>query len=220
MTHHYTGAEPNGPTGPLRVVGLDLSLTSTGASDGQSVHAFQTSPTEVIEDRMIRLANQCLGFVLSPTQWTDAQPMGKRADLVCLEGAAFGAKGDAVDQLAGLRWLIRTRLRRMGVPFAIVSPTGLKAYTAGNGRATKAEMVRAVSERHGLGLSHVKLKDGRSDMADAYALAAMGYAYVRQPLPTTGPPAPLASLLAVKWPDAATALQLAAVQRDREGLGS
>ena len=186
--------------GPKRVVGLDLSLTSTGASDGQSVHAFQTSATEVTEDRMIRLANQCVGFVLSPTQGTDAHKLGKRADLVCLEGAAFGAKGDAVDQLAGLRWLVRTRLRRLGVPVAIVSPTGLKAYTAGNGRATKAEMVRAVKERHGLDLGHVKLKDGRSDMADAFALAAMGYAHLGQPLPTTGPPPPMASLLAVKWP--------------------
>lgn len=202
--------------GPLRVVGLDLSLTSTGVSDGQSVHAFQTSATELTEDRMNRLANQCIGFVLSPAQWTDGQPLGKRADLVIIEGAAFGAKGDAVDQLAGLRWIVRTRLRRLGVPFAVVSPTGLKAYTTGNGRATKAEMVRAVGERHGLDLSRVKLKDGRSDMADAYALAAMGYAYIRQPLPTTGPPAPLASLLAVKWPDAATALQPNAVPAGTE----
>lgn len=210
----------SGPTGPMRVVGLDLSLTSTGVSDGQSVHAVTTTPDMCLEARLDSITRNCLLFVLSPTQWTHVHPVGKHADLVVIEGAAYGAKGDAVDQLAGLRLMVRTALWRLGVPFAIVSPTGLKAYTAGNGRATKAEMVRAVGERHGLDLSRVKLKDGRSDMADAYALAAMGYAYIRQPLPTTGPPAPLASLLAVKWPDAATALQLSAVQQDRERLES
>lgn len=206
--------------GPLRVVGLDLSLTSTGVSDGQSVHVFRTFAGEQLEARLDHLTRQCLRFVLSSTQWTDGQPEGKSADLVCIEGAAYGAKGDAVDQLAGLRLMVRTRLWRLGVPFAIVSPTGLKAYTTGNGRSSKAQMVAALAERHGLDLKAVKVAHGKYDMADAYALAAMGYAYIRQPLPTTGPPAPLASLLAVKWPDAATALQLSAVQQDRERLGS
>lgn len=187
-------------TGPLRVVGLDLSLTSTGVSDGQSVHVFRTSADERLEARLDRLTRQCVMFVLSPTQWTDGQPEGKRADLVCIEGAAYGSKGDAVDQLAGLRLMVRTRLWRMGVPFAVIAPTSLKAYTAGNGRASKAEMVAALAERHGLDLKAHKVAHGKYDMADAYALAAMGYARIGQPLPTVGRPR-LDSLLAVKWPE-------------------
>lgn len=184
-----------------RVVGLDLSLTSTGMSDGQSVHAVQTAPEESLEARMDKILCQVLTFVYSPTQWTDGHPLDQMADLVVIEGAAFGAKGDAVDQLAGLRMIIRHRLYRIGVRFAMVPPTTLKAYTTGNGRATKAQMVTSLRERHGLDLAPYKITHGKYDMADAYALAAMGYARIGQPLPTTGPPAPLASLLAVKWPE-------------------
>ena len=185
----------------FRVVGLDLSFTSTGMSDGQSVHAFKTSPGDSLEARMDRILCAVVTFVYSPTQWTDAQPAGKRADLVVIEGAAFGSKGDAVDQLAGLRWLVRHKLYRLGIPFAIVTPTTLKAYTTGYGKASKPQMVKALAERHGLDLTRYKLIEGRYDMADAYALAAMGYAVLKQPIPAVGPPAPLKSLLAVKWPE-------------------
>lgn len=188
----------------FRVVGLDLSFTSTGMSDGRSVHAFKTSPDETTEARMDRILCQVVTFVYSPTQWTDAQPAGKRADLVVIEGAAFGSKGDAVDQLAGLRWLVRHKLYRLGIPFAIVAPATLKAYTTGYGQATKPMMVSALAERHGLDLKPYKIAHGKYDMADAYALAAMGYAVLKQPIPAVGPPAPLKSLLAVKWPELPT----------------
>lgn len=185
-----------------RVVGLDLSLTSTGVSDGRSVHAVQTTPDSgSLEGRMDKILCEVLRFIYSPSQWTDDHPEGQTADLVVIEGAAFGAKGDAVDQLAGLRMIIRHRLYRMAIPFAMVPPTTLKAYTTGNGRSRKPRMVEALADRHGLNLKHVTQSKGKYDMADAYALAAMGYARIGQPLPTTGPPAPLASLLAVKWPE-------------------
>lgn len=185
----------------LRVVGLDLSLTSTGISDGQSVHAIQTSPDESLEARMDKILSACIGFVLSPSQWTDNHPGFQAADLVVVEGAAFGARGNAVDQLAGLRMLVRHRLYRLGIPFALVPPTCLKTYTTGYGKATKGLMVVSLWERHKLDLNPYKVKDGRYDMADAYALAAMGYAHLGQPLKTFGPPAPLKSLLAVEWPE-------------------
>jgi Holliday junction resolvasome RuvABC endonuclease subunit len=188
----------------FRVVGLDLSFTSTGMSDGQSVHAYRTSPDDSMEARLDKILCQAVTFVYSPTQWTDAQPAGKMADLVVIEGAAFGSKGDAADQLAGLRWLMRHKLYRLGIPFAIVPPTTLKAYTTGYGKATKAMMVSALAERHGLDLNDHKVAHGKYDMADAYALAAMGYAVLKQHIPAIGPPAPLKSLLAVKWPELPT----------------
>lgn len=184
----------------LRVVGLDLSLTSTGISDGQSVYAIQTKPGPELEDRMDRIVSQCIGLVKSPMQWTDDFPEGRRADLVVLEGAAYGAKGNAVDQLAGLRWLVRWHLWSQDVPFVVVTPSALKNYTTGMGNATKAEMVRAVQARHGLSLAHVTLKAGRSDMADAYALAAMGYARYGQPLPGASQVGPQVDPETADWP--------------------
>jgi len=185
----------------FRVVGLDLSLTSTGMSDGQSVHAVQTAPgSDSLEARMDRILCQALAFVHSPTQWTDDQPCDRQADLVVIEGSSFGSRGSAVDQLAGLRMLVRHKLYLLNVPFAVVPPSTLKSYTTGSGQASKAQMVAALADRHGLDLLPYKVSHGKYDMADAYALAAMGYTVLKQPLPTAGPPARLASLLTVAWP--------------------
>lgn len=188
---------------PLRVVGLDLSLTSSGISDGQSAHVIQTGPDELLEARLDRLVRGVVSFVLSPTQWTDTQPQGTLADLVVIEGASYGSKGSGVEQLSALRLMVRHRLWRMAVPFALVAPPTLKLYTTGNGKATKPQMVAAVDERHMTGFASVKVKDGRDDLADAFALAAMGYDHVGQPLPAhfPAPPPHRPSLLTPKWPD-------------------
>ena len=96
--------------------------------------------------------------------------------------------------------MVRRELWLMGIPFAMISPTSLKLYTTGYGKATKLQMVEAIRARHGLDLSGVLVKDGRYDIADAVALTAMGRAWIGQPLPIEGPPPPRQPLLAVKWP--------------------
>lgn len=188
-----------------RVVGLDISLTSAGVSDGQSAHAIQTSPTERLEARMDRIVRGCVSFALSPTQWTDSQPQGTIADLAVIEAGAFsrGAQSEAAEILSALRFMVRHRLWRLGIPYALVSPTCLKTYTTGYGKASKQDMVAAVDERHRAGLASVMVKDGRYDQADAYALAAMGYDHMGWRLPNYFPAMPPRheSLAAVKWPE-------------------
>jgi Holliday junction resolvasome RuvABC endonuclease subunit len=176
-------------TGPFRVIGLDVSLTSTGASDGTEHDVFQTSPTERLEARMDRLLRQMRKFTLNP--W---------AALVVMEGSAYSRNVQTGhEELAALRLMLRVHMWRCGIPVAIVPPSTLKAYTAGHGRASKPEMQQAVLDRHKVDFAGVKVKDGRYDMVDAFALAAMGYARIGHPLPTFGPPPPLKSLLAVDW---------------------
>jgi Holliday junction resolvasome RuvABC endonuclease subunit len=168
----------------LRVIGLDISLTSTGVSDGQSRHAIQTAPGERLEARMDRIVRGCVSFALSPTQWTDDFPQGYTADLAVIEGGAFsrGAQSEAAEILSGLRFMVRHRLWRLGIPYAMVTPSTLKLYTTGTGSATKQQMVAALDNRYRAGLAAVKVKDGRYDQADALALAAMGAAHLGQPL--------------------------------------
>lgn len=198
-------------TRPLRVVGLDLSLTSTGLSDVQSAHAIQTYPDEPLEARLDRLVRGVVSFVLSPTQWTDRHPQGTLADLAVIEAPAWSkAMGKGHEELSALRVMVRHRLWRLDVPYALVPPTTLKLYAAGNGRASKQEVAAALYGRHGLDLQPVKVKDGRYDMADAFALAAMGRDHVGQPvgwigqgLPTPRGALPVTrtSLNAVVWPE-------------------
>lgn len=181
-----------------RVVGLDLSLTSTGMSDGLTHHAVQTKPEDgCTEERFIQILAEVRRFVHGIRTSQDV------ANLVVIEGGAFsrGTQSAAAEQLSGLRYLIRYKLHTWGVPFAVVTPTCLKTYTTGYGKATKQMMVAAVFQRHGIDLSGVKVKDGRYDQADALALAAMGYEHLGHPLSTEGPPPPRKSLLAVDWPN-------------------
>lgn len=193
------------PDHRFRVIGLDLSLTSTGLSDGQSAHAIQTAAGEPLEARLDRLVRGVVSFALSPTQWTDAQPQGTVADLAVIEAPAWSkASGVGHEELSALRVMVRHRLWRLDIPYALVPPTTLKLYTTGFGRATKHEMTASLYGRHGLDLQRVMVKDGRYDQADAYALAAMGYDHLGQPLPSQGPPHAVpvnqASLDAVRWP--------------------
>lgn len=183
----------------FRVVGLDLSLTSSGMSDGRQHSVVQTTSDCSLEYRLHQIVQRTRRFVIETADWP------QEAGLVVIEAGAFsrGAQSAAAEHLAALRIMVRHAMWCLEVPFAMVTPTGLKAYTTGHGQATKQRMVAAVAERHGVDLSSVKVKDGRYDMADAFALAAMGYAWAGRPLTTEGPPAPHASMLAVQWPSAA-----------------
>lgn len=180
-----------------RVVGLDLSLTSTGMSDGKQHWVTQTAPDRCMEARLDRLVGRARLFVGGTVQWP------KEADLVVIEAGAFSRNmQQGHEELAALRLMVRHAMWSVKVPFAMVPPSTLKLYTAGHGKATKAQMVRALAARHGLDLSDVLVKDGRYDLADAFGLAAMGYAWANRPLMTEGPPPPRASLMAVPWPSA------------------
>lgn len=175
-----------------------MSLTSTGMSDGRSTSVVQTTPGTQLEERLDQLVRGVMRFVLpSPIN-------GPVPDLAVIEAGAFsrGAQSSAAEYLSALRLMVRHRLWRLDIPFAMVAPTTLKLYTTGSGRASKAEMVAALDERHSTDFAAVKVKDGRYDRADAFALAAMGYDRVGQPLPMDHPcPEPRRdSLDAVRWP--------------------
>lgn len=177
---------------PLRVVGLDLSLASSGHSNGEVTQVCQTTSDESLERRL-------------DTQVRSAVLFSLHADLVVIESGAFarGAQSAAAEYLAALRLMVRCRLWRMGIPYAMVPPSTLKAATTGRGNATKDEIVAAVDERHGTDFAKHPKSAGRYDRADALALAAMGYEHVGQPLPYSFPAPPLRaeSLAAVKWPE-------------------
>lgn len=180
-----------------RVVGLDLSLTSAGMSDGRQHLVTQTAPDRPLESRLNRIVQRAVSFVGGPVEWP------QEADLVVIEAGAFSRNMQTGhEELAALRIMVRYAMWQLGIPFALVPPSTLKLYTAGHGKATKATMVSALAARHNMDLSSVMVKDGRYDMADAFALAAMGYAWANRPLVTVGPPPPRASLMAVPWPSA------------------
>jgi Holliday junction resolvasome RuvABC endonuclease subunit len=148
---------------PARVVGLDLSLRSTGLSDGRTHLALKTTPASATEDRLNYLMINVRMFVRHDT------------DLVVLEGSSYGSKGPGHEELAALRWMARCWLYRWGIPFAVVAPRQLKQFLTGNGAASKQDVVEAADKAFGTSFLSDTKASGREDKADALALAAMGY---------------------------------------------
>lgn len=148
--------------GTPRIVGLDLSLNSTGfyvvESAGEASGLIQ--PGKLTGVRR-------LDHVLTHV----SKIVGVPNTLVVVEDFSFGSKGQAVFQIAGLGYLVRHMLWRNSVPTLLVPPTMLKKYVTGSGNADKSIVLKEIFKRWG--------KDINDDnVADAYGLARIGVAHV------------------------------------------
>jgi Holliday junction resolvasome RuvABC endonuclease subunit len=140
-----------------KVLGLDLSLTATGwCTAGEWALQWGVHETKKLRG-MERLA----------TLQTAIQEQARLADLVIIEGFAFGAKGKAVYEIAGLGYLVRYWLWKKQKPFVLVTPTQLKKFVTGKGNCDKQLVLREVYRRWG----HVIDDD---NAADAVGLGYIG----------------------------------------------
>ncbi|WP_327169514.1 hypothetical protein [Streptomyces subrutilus] len=164
------------------VVGLDLSLTSTGiAGDGWTANIR----TKTRGDARIRILQIGIADYI------------KAADLVVMEGPSFGHGAQAGhEELAGLRVIVRQYCYRHHIPYAVIPPASLKVYATGNGRASKDGVRAAITDRYGY------LTEGaaRYDEADAYAAMAAGYDWLGHPLRAL-PESHRRALAGCKWPE-------------------
>lgn len=151
---------------PEKIVGLDLSLTSTGvvycfpeAGTIQSA-IIKTSPKQNYMERY----NQILDEVRVACRSKDV--------IFFIEGYSLGsfAKSTAMSNLIELGGIIRFYLWEQGIPFIIVPPTLLKKFVTGKGNAKKEDIKLGIYKRYAKEFK-------TSDEADAYGLVAMGYAY-------------------------------------------
>lgn len=167
----------------VRVVGVDLSLRSTGIA-GSTGWADRLVPPAGARD-LLRLRWLVDEVRLNVTA----------ATLVVLEGPAHSRAAQAGHhELAGLWWMVRDRLARMDIPVAVVSPSARAKYATGRGNAGKDEVLAAVIRRY----PDVEITG--NDQADAYTLAAMGADWLGHP-PAYVPAIQRAVLDKVDWPE-------------------
>jgi crossover junction endodeoxyribonuclease RuvC len=149
----------------MKYIGLDLSLNGTGIVclneegkiEGQEL--IKSSADKIIEERLKSINDIILELI-------DIYKKGN-SGIVYVEGLSFGAKGNAIMQLAGLHYLIRINLcLKDGLKYDIIPPTTLKKFTTGKGNAKKELMLLEVYKRWG-----IEFKD--NNLADAYSLARM-----------------------------------------------
>lgn len=148
------------------VLGLDPSLTSFGAA-----LAMGDAKPQLVRWRPKDRGHQRLGYLRDVMLG-----VASHADLVVLEGLAFGAKGSAVLDLAGLHWLLRQALWEVGQPYVVVAPMLRAKWLTGKGNASKDDCLVAALKRF-----PAADIDG-NDVADALTLAAMGMEHLGQPI--------------------------------------
>ena len=148
-------------------VGLDISITGTGVVvlDKQLktvvAECIKSKPQEDWYGRVHTISARIFSFLPSPTFST-----------VFVEDYAFAAKGQ-VFNIAELSGIIKYGLWCDAYNFLRIPPTSLKKFTTATGTAPKELMMKEVYKRYGVDFND-------NNVADAYALARMGYAITQQ----------------------------------------
>jgi crossover junction endodeoxyribonuclease RuvC len=142
------------------VIGLDLSLTSTGMAIVGEEFTIQTKEKGM--ERIDYIADIVLA---ESSQFSDPY--------FIIEGYAFAKKGSHAHAQGELGGVIRHAIWKLGWPYVDVPPTVRAKFATGKGNASKSEVVSAVSAKTG------KVFEGRGadDMADAWILREMGLVY-------------------------------------------
>jgi crossover junction endodeoxyribonuclease RuvC len=147
------------------VIGVDLSLTATGMSDGAVTWTVKStgSADASLDDRVRRL-----DLLRTLITQLIAAPSG--VDLVVIEQPAFSRQNGHMHDRSGLWWLVVDWLAQRGIPVAEVAPTALKKYATGKGTANKGAVIDATARR----FPDVDTGNGDDNRCDALWLAAMG----------------------------------------------
>jgi Holliday junction resolvasome RuvABC endonuclease subunit len=140
----------------MRVMGLDLSLTSTGVSiDGQtSVIAVKTRGAERLYDISSMVLERC-------------NTMG--VQIVGVEGYSFASRNSQAHSIGELGGAVRMRLWERNIPYIEIPPTCRAKFATGRGNASKGEVISAISAKTGLVFSGA----GGNDECDAWVLEEM-----------------------------------------------
>lgn len=156
-----------------KFVGFDQSYTSSGycvVDESGTVIALGTVKTSIKTDGDIYNRAQLVATGLEAVV-KDYNPYQ------CgIEGLAFGMRGDATRDLAGLQYVIITHFRRetnYGDNMVIISPNAVKKFATTSGKAKKEQMVAALP-KYVLDLieeKKYKKTTGLYDVADAYFIA-------------------------------------------------
>jgi len=180
----------------MKIVGIDLSLTSTGiatidTTTGARAVATVTSKGKAgasLESRQTRLHNLCLDVVAGRGGAHDA-------DLVVIEAPAFSRSNPGMHDRSGLWWLVVDMLDGFDRPIVEVSPSSRAKYGSGKGNAGKDQVLAAVVRRY------PDIPVSNNDEADALILAAMGARHLGHPIEVTLPQVQLDAMVKVRWPE-------------------
>lgn len=154
------------------VMGLDLSLTSTGIAclgglfpnEIDEANLGRVRSTGKKDDDLAKRAVRLTAiFGELMTHVVDCAP-----HLVVIESPSYASRHGSPHDRSGLWWLVVQALAEMSIPVATVSPQGRAKYGTGRGNAKKPEVYAAVKA------DYPDVAFTCDDEADALLLALMG----------------------------------------------
>lgn len=145
----------------LRILGLDLSLSATGMSDGTTTWLVRSTGKK--DDNLAARTARLRTLRAEVISHCDS------ADLVVVEGPTYMTSTGHMHDRSGLWWLVLMALQHRGIAVAEVSPPAVKLYATGKGNAKKGLVIEAAATRY----PEVEI-GGDDNRADALWLHAMG----------------------------------------------
>jgi crossover junction endodeoxyribonuclease RuvC len=173
-----------------RVVGVDLSLTSTGLADScgrtQRVRTKSCDGVPATVRRLATISREVHSFA-TMTAGEDGVD-GPRyaadlADLVVIEGPSFASTSGQQHTRGGLWWAVVDALHWADLPILVIPPTTLKKYATGSGSAGKDAVLAAAIKRY------PQWDISGNDVADAVVLACIGARLLGRPVENSMPKA-------------------------------
>lgn len=165
-----------------RVVGLDLSISGTGAAyesaSGLAVETWKL-PATLGDRRLMTISDR-----VNTITW-DTKP-----DLFVIEGPVMRSQAASVSGM--VHGAVRCALMAAGVPYVLMPPATLKKYATGKGNADKTAMALALYKRAGLEYAD-------DNQVDAWLLRAAGLQHLGHPIVDL-PAAQVEVLAKVEWP--------------------
>lgn len=153
---------PKNNTRPVRFMGLDLSLNSTGVSlideNGEIVDQ-RLIKQDKVENGCDRLFSNRHALQAILVEWSAEYDLR-----ICLEGYAMGVRGGRLASIGEWGGIARMCLYDLSMTWHAVSPSALKKFVTGKGSGGKELMLLGVYKVWGKELS-------QDDLCDAYALA-------------------------------------------------
>ncbi|MFI1607814.1 crossover junction endodeoxyribonuclease RuvC [Streptomyces griseofuscus] len=168
-----------------RVIGLDLSIVSTGYALPDGTTGRIKTRTGDRDRRLVIIRDRVAELVAE-----------HRPDLAVIEDMPTRMKATAVKAIGRVHGAVNTALLDADVPYAYVPPATLKKYATDNGNAPKEDMAAAAFLAAG---AHFP-DDPKGDRCDAWWLRASGHDAYGVPLFEL-PAAQRERLAKVAWPD-------------------
>jgi len=144
---------------PTKVMGLDLSLTSTGVCLLGKPFSINSKNKGV--KRLIEISERVLHTAVL-----------EKPQVIMLEGYSFGSKFSRAHSIGELGGVVKSVLYQNGFTVIDVPPTCRAKFATGKGNASKIEVMLSVSE-----FAKVEFSGASADdLYDAWVLEQMGLA--------------------------------------------